>query len=132
MDQYARTLLARRQSLDRLEAAQAQLSAGWQALRNLLNEGCEAAKAAQMQMYQRTLKSRLDECMVAVGVAERRVNAAQQAMITARQQREIVDSCFEKQKASYQREALRSEQKFLDDLAGRRSASVLAWNPTGA
>jgi flagellar export protein FliJ len=129
MDHYARMLLARRQAVERMETAQGQVSAGWQALRNLVNQGCEAAKAAQMQMYQRALKSLLDECIVAVGVAERRVNAAQQAMLMARQQREIVDSCFDKQKARHQRETARAEQKFLDDLAGRRSASMFAWNP---
>ena len=53
-----------------------------------------------------------------------------QAMLTARQQREIVDKFFNKQKSSHEREQLRNEQKMLDDLAGRRGNSILAWNPT--
>jgi flagellar export protein FliJ len=132
MDQYARTLLSRRQAVERLEAVQQQLSAGWQELRQIIARGCEAASAARMHEYHRSLEKRRDECVQALGVAERRVNAAFQAMLGARREREIVDKCFEKQKARHQREQVRVEQKFLDDLAGRRSASILAWNPAGA
>lgn len=132
MEQYARALLGRRQAVERLEAVQEQLTSGWQELRQLLARGCEAARAAQMQDYHRSLEKRRDEHVAALGMAERRVNAAFQGMMAARQQREIVDKCFDKQKTRHQREQLRLEQKFLDDLAGRRGASVLAWNPTGA
>jgi hypothetical protein len=43
-----------------------------------------------------------------------------------------VDKCFEKQKSRHQREVLRGEQKFLDDLAGRRSSSIMTWSQTEA
>jgi flagellar export protein FliJ len=132
MDQYARTLLSRHQAVERLEAVQQLLKAGWQELRQLLAHGCAAASAARMQDYHRSLEKRRDECVAALGVAERRVNAAFQAMMAARREREIVDKCFTKQKARHQREQVRVEQKFLDDLAGRRSASILSWNPAGA
>jgi flagellar export protein FliJ len=132
MDQYARTLLARRQAVDRLEAVQQKLNAGWQELRQLLARGCEAASAARMHEYHRSLEKRRDDFITALGVAERRVNVALQAMLAARREREIVDKFFDKQKARHQREQVRVEQKFLDDLAGRRTASILAWNPAGA
>jgi flagellar export protein FliJ len=132
MDQYARTLLARRQAVDRLEAVQQKLKAGWQELRQLLARGCEASNAARMHEYHRSLEKRRDDLITALGVAERRVNVALQAMLTARREREIVDKFFDKQKARHQREQVRVEQKFLDDLAGRRLASILAWNPAGA
>jgi flagellar export protein FliJ len=132
MDQYARMLLARRQAVDRLEAVQQKLNAGWQELRQLLARGCEAANAARMHEYHRSLEKRRDDLITALGVAECRVNVALQAMLTARREREIVDKFFDKQKARHQREQVRVEQKFLDDLAGRRTASILAWNPAGA
>jgi flagellar export protein FliJ len=132
MEQYARTLLARLQALERLEAVQKQLTAGWQELRETLARGCEAASAAQMHEYHRSLEKRRDEYAVALGVAERRVNAAHHMMMAARREREIVEKCFDKQKARHQREQVRVEQKFLDDLAGRRTASILSWNPAGA
>ena len=132
MDQYARTLVARQQALERLEAVQQQLSAGWQELRQALERGCPAAEATRMQEYHRLLEKRRDECLSALGLAERRVNAAFAAMLAARQQREIVDKSFEKQKAQHQRERAQDEQKLLDDLAGRRNASALMWSATGA
>lgn len=129
MDQYGQCLLARRQVLDRLEMVQRELSACWQEWRGRMAGGCTAAEAAQAQAYQGLLTQRKNDCTVALETAERRVNAALQIMFQARQQREIVDKCFDKQKARYGREQARAEQKFLDDLAGRRGSSIFAWKP---
>lgn len=127
MDQYAQSLIARRQAVDGMEAVERELGACWQDLRGRLAGGCTAAEAAQAHAYQRSLAQRRDECTLALENAERRVNAALQGMIVARQQREIVDKCFEKQKVRHRREQARGEQKFLDDLAGRRGNSILSW-----
>jgi flagellar export protein FliJ len=127
LDQYAQSLIARHQALDRLEAVEHELSVCWQELRKQLAGGCTAAEAAQAHAYQRSLVQRQNECTGALETAERRVNATLQSMLLTRQQREIVDKCFDKQKASHQREQARGEQKFLDDLAGRRGNSILAW-----
>jgi flagellar export protein FliJ len=130
LEQYAKSLLARQQALDKLDAVQRELNAGFAELRAQMAKGCAATEIAQAQEYHRQLARRRDECTMALGAAERRVNAAMQAMLTARQQREIVDKFFDKQKAGHEREQLRNEQKMLDDLAGRRGNSILAWNPT--
>jgi flagellar export protein FliJ len=130
MEQYAQALAFRQQALDRLEAVQRELSAGWNDLRDRLAKGCTAVEAAQANDYHRSVVRRRDECAVALGSAERRVNSALQTMLAARQQRELVDKFFTKQKGSHNRELARHEQKMLDDLAGRRNSSVLSWNPT--
>jgi len=127
MEKYAQSLIARRQAVDGLEAVERELSACWQDWRGRLAAGCAAAEAAQAHAYQRSLAQRRDECTQALETAERRVNATLQGMIRARQQREIVDKCFDKQKARHRYEQARGEQKFLDDLAGRRGNSILAW-----
>ena len=132
MESYARTLLVRRQAVERLESVQQQINAGWQELRELLARGCAAGEATRAQSCHRVLEKRRDEYAAALGLAERRVNAAFNAMLAARHQREIVDKGFEKQKALHQREQQRGEQKFLDDLASRRPAGILSWNPIGA
>lgn len=132
MEQYAQSLLARQQILDRVNAFELELNAGWQELRGRLAKGCPASQAAQAHEYHRALGKRRDEAIAALGLAERRVHAALQAMLTARQQREIVDKSCEKQKARHLREEFRVEQKLLDDLAGRRTASSLSWKPTEA
>jgi flagellar export protein FliJ len=127
MDHYAQSLIARRQAVDGLEAVERELSACWQELRRRMAGGFAAAEAAQAHAYQGSLVQRRDECALALETAERRVNAALQGMLHARRQREIVDKCFDKQKARHRREQARGEQKFLDDLAGRRGNSILAW-----
>ena len=132
MEHYAQALLVRQQTLDRLAAIERELTAGWQELRGQLAKGCTASRAAQAHDYHRALGIRRDEAVGALGVAERRVNAALQTMLAARQQREIVDKSCEKQKARHLREQFRAEQKRLDDLAGRRAVPTLSWNPTGA
>jgi flagellar export protein FliJ len=128
MEQYAQSLIARRQALDRLKAAEGELSACWQEWRDRFAGGCTAVEAAQAHAYQRSLAQRRDECTLALETAERRVNASLQNMLQARRQREIVDKCYDRQKARHQREQARGEQKFLDDLASHRGNSILAWN----
>jgi flagellar export protein FliJ len=130
MEQYAQALLARQQMLDKLNAVQLELTASADALRAKLTAGCTASEAAQATEYHRALGKRRDECQAQLGLAERRVNAALQAMLGARQQREIVDKYFDKQKSRHQREVLLDEQKLLDELSGRRGNSILTWNPT--
>ncbi|MGP8200997.1 MAG: flagellar export protein FliJ [Limisphaerales bacterium] len=127
MEQYAQSLIVRRRALEKLEAAEWELSACWQEWRGRLAGGYTAAEAAQAHAYQRSLAQIRDECAQALATAERRVNATLQAMLVARKEREVVDKCFDKQKARHQRELARGEQKFLDDLAGRRGNSILAW-----
>lgn len=131
LDLYAKALVARQQAADRLGAARERLHEGWRDLRELLNRGCDAAALVRMKDYHRTLEKRRDECILAIGVAERRVGAAFNALMLARQQTEIVETGFQRQKARHERERAYEEQKFLDDLAGRRTASALTWNPTG-
>ncbi len=130
LEQYAQTLLARQQASDRLQAVERELNAGWREMRELLARGGSAARTAQAHDYHRSLDERRKICARVLGSAELRVNAAFQAVLTARQQREIVDKCFERQKTSHQRGRLMEDQKLLDELSGRRVASILSWNPT--
>jgi flagellar export protein FliJ len=127
MEQYARSLVVRRQAAEALAAAERELNQCWEDWRGRLAGGCTAAEAAQAHAYQRSLAQRRDDCFQALESADRRVNTAMQAMLLARQEREIVDKCCEKQKARHLREQGRGEQKFLDDLASRRGSSLLAW-----
>ena len=130
MELYAQALAFRQQALDRLEKAQEELNGAFRDLRTLLAKGCAASEAAHAGDYNKSLARRRDECTLALNTAERRVNAALQNMLGARQQRELVDKYFDKQKSRHQRDQARGEQKMLDDLAGRRGNSLLAWNPS--
>lgn len=132
MEQYAQALLGRQQAVEKLNAIQKELHASWRELRKQMSAGCSASHLSQVNDYHRALENRRNDANTALGVAERRVNAAMQTMLSARQQREIVDKSCEKQKARHLREQFRAEQKVLDDIAGRRGGSSLSWNPTEA
>jgi len=129
MEAYAKALLARRQAMEQLEAVQQKLSDSWKELRQTVTQGCNALEAARIDGFRRTLEKRRNECMGFLALAERLVNNAWQALIAARQQREVVDTGYEKQKSAHEREQMRAEQKAMDDLAGRRIASPLSWSP---
>ena len=103
-----------------------------QELRGHITKGCAASTVAQAHDYHRLVTRRRDEAIAGLGVAERRVNAAMQTMLNARQQREIVDKSCEKQKARYNRAQFVNEQKLMDDLAGRRSGANFLLDPTQA
>jgi flagellar export protein FliJ len=117
---YARALLSRQHALASLEAIHHRIAEDFARMRQLLAGGCTAAQAAQAQNYHRSLEKMREEAVGALEQAERRVNAASQAMLIARQQREIVDVYREKQQAVHQRAELREEQKTLDEFALRR------------
>jgi flagellar export protein FliJ len=121
---YARALLARQQVLDMLEAITQRIGEDFAQMRRLLTGGCTAEQAAQAQKYHASLEKMRDDCVATLGQAELRVNASSQAMLTARQQREIVDVYREKQQAVHQRAASREEQKTLDEFATRRVTAL--------
>ena len=83
LEHYARCLAARLQAVEATAAVERELSACWQEWRGQLAGGFAAADAAKVQAYQRLLAQRRDECIRAVEAAERRVNAALQAMLLA-------------------------------------------------
>jgi flagellar export protein FliJ len=121
---YARALRARQNALDALDAVHHLIVNDFARMRQLLAGGCAAAQAAQAQNYHRSLERMREDAATALEQAERRVNAASQAMLTARQQREIVDVYREKQNAAYQRAELREEQKTMDEFASRRMSAL--------
>ncbi len=124
LENYARSLLARRQALDLLEAIHQHISLDFARMRQLLAGGCAAAQAAQAQSYHRSLEKKRQDGLAALAQAERRVNAACQAMLATRRQREMVDAFREKQHAIHQRLESREEQKILDEFAIRRVTAL--------
>jgi flagellar export protein FliJ len=121
---YARALLARQQVLELLDAMDQRIARDFAQMRRLLAGRCTAAQAAQAQNYHSSLEKKREDCLAALGQAERRVNAACQAMRAACQRREMVDVYREKQFAVHQRLGLREEQKILDEFAIRRVTAL--------
>ncbi|HEX4119654.1 MAG TPA: flagellar export protein FliJ [Verrucomicrobiae bacterium] len=120
LEKFAQALLARQVIVDLLESIDERLAESRGQIRKLLAEGCGAAHATHAYESHSALEKRREECVVSLGQAERRVNTASQAMLAARQQREIVDVYCEKQKARHAKLESREEQKLLDEFASRR------------
>jgi len=124
---YAETLLAQRQAVTRLDAVEGELNTSRHEMRGRLNAGCTAAAMTQSLLYHRSIEKRRDVCAADLNIAERRVQAALQAMLSARQQREVVEKFRTKQKSRFDYECADEERKLMDDLVSSRSASPLSW-----
>jgi flagellar export protein FliJ len=129
MEHYVHALLFRQQVLDRLETARERIRLNQQEINRLLAAACAAAQLAQASHYARVLERQQADQVTALALAERRVQAAFQSMLSARQRRKMVENLHAKQLASHQRAEWREEQKLADDLASRRGRSILAWHP---
>jgi flagellar export protein FliJ len=128
LENYVQSLLARQQVLDRLDGIRDQIRGHQQEINALLLHGCTAAALTQLSQYARSLEKLQSDQILALALAERRVNGTFQAMILARQQRKIVETFRGKQLARHQQAEAREEQKFLDDLASRRGHLHQSWN----
>ncbi|MGA2540484.1 MAG: flagellar export protein FliJ [Verrucomicrobiota bacterium] len=132
METYVHALLARQQVLDRLETVRDQIRRNQREMNRLLLSATAASPLAQASQYERALEDQQAQHVVALALAERRVQNTFQAMLTARQRRKIVENLRVKQHAHHQRAEWREEQKLLDDLASRRGRPILAWKPEEA
>jgi flagellar export protein FliJ len=124
LENYARALLARQQVLNLLADMDQRIRRDYVEMRKLLAARPTAAQAAQAQQFHASLEKKRDDCVAALGQAERRLNATSHAMLAARQQREMVDVYREKQHAVHERLGLREEQKILDEFAVRRVTAL--------
>jgi flagellar export protein FliJ len=128
LENYAQALLQRQSALAKLESTQHQLDAAWLRLRQSLTAGTAAAKVKQLRDQSRWLEEERTQREEVLAQAERGVSQALQQMLAARQQREAVEKFRGRQRASYDRDVQRDTQKFLDELAIQRTASVREWH----
>ena len=128
LETYVQALLGRQQVLDKLDTIRGQIQRNQQEIHRLLTKSCTASALLQVNQYARSLEKLQADQIVALALAERRVNSTFQAMILARQQRKMVENFRAKQFARHQRSEWREEQKFLDDLASRRGRLMPSWN----
>ena len=124
---YAEALLARQKAFARVEEIHRELGANWTQIRLAFASQCAAAKIDQLRKHATFLEDELGRREAALSEAEREVSAALQKMLGARQQRQAIETFRENQRGQYDRELIREEQKFLDDLARRPVVSGAAW-----
>jgi flagellar export protein FliJ len=130
VDEYVRALLGRQKAMDAVLDLQRQLENNRMELARVLSSGCTAAQAFQLGNYHRFLEKQREQHLSALAAAEHHLAGVFQAMLMARQQREIVEVYRKKQQARHQRDLLREDQKAVDESAARNGASVLSWSHT--
>ena len=126
-ENYARELVAQRQAMAALRDAERELDEAFSEHRRRLVEGAPVVCLLQQQLYCAHLESNRKTAANAMAAAEDKVKQAVQAMVFARQQREVVEKFRGNQRAEYDRQMTMEEQKMLDELAGRRLDPALSW-----
>src|SRR5579864_7355777 len=100
---YVQALQARQQVMDRLEIIQGQIRSNQHEISRLLARSCTAAAVTQVNQYARALEKLQADQIIALALAERKVNNTFQAMVLARQQRKMVENFRAKQLNRHQR-----------------------------
>ena len=124
---YAEALLAKQKAFARVDAVHREREENWAQIRLAFTSQCAAAKIDQLRKYTTSLEEELVRREAALAEAEREVSAALQKVLGARQQRQAIETFRENQRLQYDRELIREEQKFIDDLARRPVAPGTAW-----
>lgn len=119
LENYARKLQTRQQALDDLAAIENDLALAWNDLRHQMIEGTHAAALLQRQAHCHHLGQQREQRLTLLSQAEEAANLALLTVLTARQNREVVEKFLDQQRKNYQRECNREEQKLLDELAHR-------------
>jgi len=121
LELYAKSLRVSHDLKKQLESVQEEQLATWgESRRRALRQGA-ASDWVHLNGYNRLLEERKSECAGRLKDSEREAQAALQKVIKARQAREVVEACRDKQKHLYEQNLLREERKLIDDLSSRRS-----------
>lgn len=120
LEQYARALLERSQAVQQVGYAENVLRVAQGDWQGRVMVGCSAAEMSHWAEHCRDLATERDRRVEQLGLAERKTQAALQAMLSARQQREVVEKVRTRQRQVHQVARQRLEQKFLDELGQRR------------
>jgi flagellar export protein FliJ len=116
---YAESLLARNRAFARVDALHWELGRQWTQIRLAVASQSAACQIDQLRRYASFLEEEIARSELALAEAEREVSAALQKMLAARQRRQAVETFRDNQRAQYERDVIREENKFLDDLARR-------------
>ncbi|PAW81454.1 MAG: flagellar export protein FliJ [Pedosphaera sp. Tous-C6FEB] len=132
LEQYGKAVQVREQAVAFLWQVREELEKIFKE-RMSLSEGAPASALAHLEKWTGEVAARERECINNVQLASLRVETTWQALLGARQEREIVEKYLERQRERYDRSLDREEQKALDELAGRRGAPsalvpTFAWN----
>lgn len=120
LDAYLGALRQLEAAKNRLQELDQELSAAWAAFRQaVLDPGACADELARVHAYCDGLLKRRRELETALKTARATANRTFARYLAAHLACAAVRQCYERQKRQHLRDALRQEQKALDDLAQR-------------
>lgn len=132
LEQYGKAVQHREQAVAFLWKVREELGQVFQERMNLA-DGAPASDLAQLERWTGEVAAREKQCLQNVQLATMHVEDAWQNLLKARQELEIVEKFFARQRERHDRALDREEQKSLDEQAGRRPAAAtmtpaFAWN----
>jgi flagellar export protein FliJ len=120
---YAKMLAAGDLAETHLQAAVAELAAGWNSLVHELANGAAAGEITGGRMWCMVLELRRNERQAALEEARRAAAKAFQEMLAAVREREALDHFHDKSRRAHDREVQREEQKNFDEMAVQSSGA---------
>lgn len=120
---HAKTLQARQGALDRLNAISGALDSLRSEIHQAMTAGCSAAVLSQFQGYGARLNADRTAAAETLAQADAAVASSLEKVLGAKRDRESVEKFRSRERAEYDRESLREEQKLLDEIALRRAAN---------
>lgn len=130
LQDHAKVLHSRQMAQDRLHAVTGSLDALRLEIRQAMTTGCSASVLSQFHGYGLQLEREVQEARMALQRAEKAVADSLQKVLEARRQRESVEKFQSRERELHEREALREDQKRLDEIALRRVPNL--WSPRAA
>jgi flagellar export protein FliJ len=141
LELFGRAVQARQRALEFQQAAERQLAAARQQLREMMGEGGGRKPAPVFQINQarghcQGLEQRVAACKVETARAQEAANEAWDRLQDARRQLELVDKLYLRRREEHDRQLRAEEQKLLDEMAGRTrpgQCKIMNWEiETGA
>ena len=120
---YAKMLAACDRAETHLQAAVAELAAGWKSLVHELANGAAAGEIMGVRMWCMALELRRNERQAALEEARRAAAKAFQEMLAAVREREALDHFHDKSRRAHDRAVQREEQKNFDEMAVQSSGA---------
>lgn len=108
-----------------LQRATDDLKSSWDALCHLVSVGASIADLTQARAWCTALENRQKERAAELQKKRYALEAASRELTVAARDREALDRLHDKHRANYDQEALREEQKLLDEMGLRTSVANL-------
>jgi flagellar export protein FliJ len=126
LERYAQAVQAHEQVQRQRETVQRELETGWRQRQQQWTLGTTASECVHAHYYCLSVEARLRVIDRQLQAAQNGVRQCWDKLLQARQRREVVEQCHERQRRRYDLEIRWAEQKVLDEMANRPTTEATA------